>query len=349
MSNLKEYSCKPLATIALCIVTFLACSENSVGPDRNENEIEIYPEEAGWSQEKLEGVKDFAEQAGSAAVIALYDGQIFFSWGNVSENYRCQSIRKLFLGALYGIFINRNIIDTNSTLQQLNIDDIPPGLTQSEKQARIKDLLMSRSGVYHEAAAEAQWMIDTRPARGSHAPGEYFYYNNWDFNAACTIFEQKVGIGIFETFKTEIADLLGMEDFSTDLCFYNYENNKSIHPSYSFGMSARDMAKFGALYLKKGNWFGKQIIPENWITESTKTYSILFESVDWGYGMLCETYPYGSEGSFGHMGGAGHWILVLPEENLVIVHHVDYLNQNTFNGAHLIQIAEMILDARLDD
>jgi hypothetical protein len=47
---------------------------------------------------------------------------------------------------------------------------------------------MSRSGVYHEAAAEAQVMINTRPDRGSHTHGTFFYYNNWDFNVLGTIF-----------------------------------------------------------------------------------------------------------------------------------------------------------------
>ena len=39
---------------------------------------------------------------------------------------------------------------------------------------------MARSGVYHEAAAESQSMKDARPDRGSHPPGTFYYYNNWD-------------------------------------------------------------------------------------------------------------------------------------------------------------------------
>ncbi|GAJ08662.1 unnamed protein product, partial [marine sediment metagenome] len=51
------------------------------------------------------------------------------------------------------------MIDLDKNLDELGIDDIPPGLTSIEKQATVRDLLMSRSGVYHEAAAEAQVMI----------------------------------------------------------------------------------------------------------------------------------------------------------------------------------------------
>ena len=188
--------------------------------------------------------------------MALYDGKVFFSRGNIHKNYEVHSIRETFLSALYGIHLARGNINLNATLEDLHIDDITPGLTPAEKQAEVEHLLMSRSGVYHEAAAEDQTMIDTRPARGSHAPDTFFYHNNWDVNALGTIFEQETGEEIFDAFKKEIADVVDMVDFSIDNCSYQYEWNKSLHPAYQFRMSARDMAKFGALYQKNGNWKG---------------------------------------------------------------------------------------------
>ena len=113
----------------------------------------------------------------------------------------------------------------------------------------MRDLLESRSGVYHEAAAESEEMSASRPARGSHPPGAFSYYNNWDFNTLGTIFEKLTGVKIFEAFTTEIADPIGMEDFSLEDCGYAYEEAKSRHPACNFRMSARDMARFGLLYL----------------------------------------------------------------------------------------------------
>jgi CubicO group peptidase (beta-lactamase class C family) len=52
-----------------------------------------------------------------------------------------------------------------------------------------------------------------RPKRHSHAPGTFWYYNNWDFNAFGTIFEQETGTKIFEEFDRRIAKPLQMEDF----------------------------------------------------------------------------------------------------------------------------------------
>ena len=102
------------------------------------------------------------------------------------------------------------------TLKELGIDDVEPNLTDEEKQATIKDLLKSRSGVYHEAAAETQEMKDIRPERGSHPHNTFFYYNNWDFNVGAAIYEQLTGKYIFNEFKEGIASPIGMQDFDVN-------------------------------------------------------------------------------------------------------------------------------------
>ena len=57
-------------------------------------------------------------------------------------------------------------------------------------------------------------MKKNRPARGSHAPGTFRYYNNWDFNVLGTIFEKRTGLKIGEAFYQRIAKPIGMQDFS---------------------------------------------------------------------------------------------------------------------------------------
>ena len=185
----------------LSVGLFVRCFKNPTSAE-DENQLEyVAPEDVGYSSQQLEEVRQFAEQSGYAAIMALYDGKVFFSWGEIGRNYLCHSIRKPFLGALYGIHVEQGDIDLDATLEELNIDDIPPVLTPDEKQATVRDLLKSRSGVYHEAAAETPGMVETRPERGSHAPGTFYYYNNWDFNALGTIFGQETGTDIFDEFK----------------------------------------------------------------------------------------------------------------------------------------------------
>ena len=342
-----------LIPLFITILFGYSCDSNEPASDNNQLEY-VTPEEVGYSSVELSNARQFAEQSGYAAVMALYDGKVFFSWGNVEYNYKCHSIRKPFLNALIGIHRQLGNINLDATLEQLGIDDIPPSLTNQEKQAKVSDLLKSRSGIYHKAAAETQEMKEMRPERGSHLPGTFFYYNNWDFNALGTIFEQQTGTKIFEEFKRRIADPIGMEDFSVTNCYYQYEDSLSMHPAYSFRMSARDMARFGVLYQKSGNWKGTQIIPEDWIAESTTTYSVLDSSLGVGYGYMWYTIPDGSgfeqligASGFYHTGVGVHIVIILPELKLVLVERYDTDGAWTDPGDAGMELGLMIINAKL--
>jgi CubicO group peptidase (beta-lactamase class C family) len=341
----------------MCVGLLLSCSGDA-GPEVNissnlsieSEDLEyVSPEKVGWSSEELEEARQFAEEIGAASVMALYDGKVFIAWGNIAKKYWVHSIRKPFLNALYGIHVERGNINLDPTLEELNIDDIPPALTEEESQAKVSDLLKSRSGVYHEAAAEVQSMIDSRPPRGSHPPDTFFYYNNWDFNALGTVFENETGTKIFEEFKTEIADPIGMQDFKIDDGEYYYELNKSIHPAYLFRMTARDMARFGLLYQQEGRWNNKPIISGNWIAESTTAYSIDNESGS-GYGYLWAIFPEDFEFGHGffHTGLGVHQLIVLPEEKIVYVFRMDTDGAFIDPGDEALQeLFLMIMDARV--
>jgi len=345
----------PLITAIVLIITLPACSDSSNNPEEENKDLEnVAPEDVGYSSTQLEEARTFAEQSGYAAVMALYDGKVFFEYGKITYNYECHSIRKPFLSALYGIHVAEGNININATLEELGIDDIPPSLTNEEKQAKVKDLLKSRSGVYHAAAAETQGMKDTRPARGSHAPDTYFYYNNWDFNALGTIFEQQTGTKIFEEFKIRIADPIGMQDFAVSNCYYQLEESLSMHRAYSFRMSARDMARFGVLYQQNGHWNGNQIIPQNWLIESTNTYSIIDDATGVGYGYMWYTIPQGSTmkeligaSGFYHTGVGVHVVLVFPDLKLVLVERYDTDGIWTDPGDAGLQLGLMIINSKI--
>ena len=341
---------------SLCLAFILVNAETPPVQSTKAGLEYVAPEDVGWSSQKLEEAKAFAEKINSAAVMVLYDGKVFISWGNVAKKYSIHSIRKPLLGALYGIYRGRGKINLSATLEELDIDDIPPLLTKEEKTATVSDLLKSRSGVYHEAAAESRDMVEARPKRGSHGPDTFFYYNNWDFNVLGTIFEKVTGAKIFEAFKREIAEPIGMEDFSLDDCHYSYEENKSKHPAYNFRMTARDMARFGLLYQRKGNWNGRQIIPQDWIEQSTTAYSVVNEDMGVGYGYLWNVVKPGSrfsnilfdgKGGYYHTGVGIHTLSVLPEHKLVYIYRYDTDGEYQDPGDATIQLVSMIMNARL--
>src|SRR5215475_4882267 len=173
----------------------------------------VDPAKAGWSVAKLKAAEDYARTIGSTAVLVVQDGKVIATFGDVDKKLHIHSVRKSFMSALCGIAVANHKTDLGKSLAQLGIDDKPPSLTAKEKQATVRQLLMARSGVYHKAAAENEAQVEKRPDRGSHAPGTFWYYNNWDFNALGTIFEKKTGLKMGDAFYKRIAMPIGMQDF----------------------------------------------------------------------------------------------------------------------------------------
>lgn len=311
------------------------------------------PEDAGWSSEKLALAQKFGNEIGSAAVIIVNHGMIVSEWGETAKRSNVHSIRKSFISALYGIYVSEGRIDLNATMADLEIDDNEPRLTAMEKQATVLDLLKARSGVYHPALYETEGMKKNRPLRGSHPPRTFWYYNNWDFNVLGTVLEKRTGQTVFKAFQDRIALPIGMEDFRLEDTGY-FRGEDSIHPAYPFRMTARDLARFGLLFARNGQWRSKQIIPSEWVAASTTTYSPA-PAGNTGYGYLWWTEVYGRhlenvdlpKGTFSARGAGGHFILVVPSWDLVIVHRVDTDKKNgpKIDNKQFGTLVKLILEA----
>lgn len=316
------------------------------GIARAEPWTEIDPRQAGWSEERLEAAKRYSKKLKPTAVMIVHDGQVVASWGDPSRKVNVASVRKSLLSALYGIAVSEGTIDLSSSLAELNIDDNAPGLTVAEKTATVRDLITSRSGIYHPAAYETRDIKRKRPERGSHAPGAFWFYNNWDFNALGTIYRQQTGEDIFQSFEQRIARPIGMEDFSAKDGRYAVETF-STHPAYPFNMSARDAARFGQLFLNGGRWGNTQVVPASWIKESTTPHSWA-KRIRQGYGYMWWTLPedvWGANAAYAS-GFGGQIIAFIPSKRLVVTQTVDLKdNPQGVRTSHFIEFMKMIADA----
>ncbi|MCA0393617.1 MAG: beta-lactamase family protein [Proteobacteria bacterium] len=326
----------------------------------------VSPAEAGYSAERLEALRNLLARSGSESLLLLHDGKVFYEWGDVRRKRLVHSIRKPLLHALIGRELGRGCLQMDRTLQDYGVDEDPPGLTAQERSATLRQLLQSRSGVYHPAAAETEGMQAQRPARGSHAPGTYYYYNNWDFNVAGALYEQCAGRMIHAAFLEDIARPLGMLDYAgrveawpqdgdpipTDADgFRKREPERSRFGAYHFRLSAHDLALFGQLYLDHGQWRGEQLVPADWIDESTQPASILDERYGLAYGQLWDVLvPEDGDArpSFYHTGLGVHMLGVYPKHGLVLVHRVDTERDGvTFDEGNLYRIIRAVHAARM--
>ncbi len=310
------------------------------------------PESVGWSSEKLKAARDYSSTIKTSAVTIVLGGRVLDEWGETATKFNVHSIRKSLLTAMYGIHVADGRIDLTKTVGELGIDDNEPSLTPEEKQATLLDVLKARSGVYHPALYETAGMKAARPKRWSHPPGTFWYYNNWDFNVAGVVFERAVRNSIFREFKERIADPIGMQDYRVDDGQY-VTGPDSVYAAYPFRLTARDMARFGLLFLRNGRWGWRQLIPAQWVKDSVTSYSDAGPSG--GYGYMWWVAANGKhlpgvsipDGSYSARGAGGHCILVIPAFDLVIVHRVNTdIQDNSVSGGEFGKLVKLILDAR---
>ena len=145
------------------------------------------------------------------------------------------------------------------------------------------------------------------------------------------IFEKKTGLKIGDAFYRRIAKPIGMQDFRPDDVYY-FGGPFSIYPAYHFEVTARDMARFGLLYVRHGRWNGKQIVPAEWVEKISHTNEMVkANGVDVGGDEYLWWVDYGGvhfpeaslPGIFSARGAGAHYIFIIPTLDMVIVHRTD--------------------------
>ncbi len=303
------------------------------------------PAQFGWSRAGLQQARARADALGSSAVVIVDDGVVIDAWGDLKKRYQCRSMRKSFLSMLYGAAVERGQIDLSASLEALGIDDEPP-LTEDERRATVFDLLTARSGVYHAANFESAGMRKKRPPRGAHPPGDYWYYNNWDFNALGGIYERETGERVFDAFRREIAEPIGMERHLPEDGRY-FHGDYSVFPAYRFRLSPLDLARLGLLMARDGVWRGERVLPAGWTERMTRAYvDTGRKGFHAGYGMM---WWVGDDG-YAAVGARGQRLFVLPDDDIVIVHFVDAdVKGLRAKTSDIRSLVELILAARDDE
>jgi CubicO group peptidase (beta-lactamase class C family) len=332
-----------LPTAAIASWAFLLiCATALTGCAAAPPATEIMPASTWWRvdesaqtsacRETLDALRDELRRSPTTSLMVVHGRDVVFHFGPVDHATAIHSARKSLLAMLYGNPVEQGTIRLDDTLATLGVTDLG-GLLPIEREARIRDLLAARSGVYHAAANPGDDSA-AAPPRGSQRPGSYFLYNNWDFNAAGDIYEQLTHRDIYHAFAEDIATPLGLEDFRIEREHRSGDATRSSHLAYHFHLSTRDMARIGELMLAHGAWNGRQLVPSDWTTTITTPVTraaemhprhVARKGIDYGELWWIPEEPPDSPlaGSYFAWGYFGQFILVVPKRDMVIVHKYD--------------------------
>jgi CubicO group peptidase (beta-lactamase class C family) len=323
-----------IVTLLSTAVTLQSCSNHKASFVGVETPKAETLKNAGFDQQNLDELTKYIEEnSATTGMVVLHDGKIVYEFGDTEELSYNASVRKSILAMLYGKYVEDGTIDLNLSIGALGIDE-DDGLLPQEKEATVNDIITARSGVFH-IPANGGYDKDNALKRGSVKNGEYFLYNNWDFNVAGYILEQATGRSVYEEIELQLAIPLGMQDWNIKNQKRKVNEGKSRYSAYHMYFSTRDMAKIGQLMLNKGRWNGKQLISEKWIKKITTTVTPVNvvnkrynrnekTLVQFSYGYMWWLFEkfYEREdmqGAYSANGWGGQYITVIPKRKLVIV------------------------------
>ncbi|WP_330967809.1 serine hydrolase domain-containing protein [Lysobacter sp. A3-1-A15] len=281
-----------------------------------------FPKSPHWNAPAITRLAREAPQHRSDALIIAKEGQLVLRQGQAVEKINTHSVRKSIIAVLYGMAIEKGLLELDDSLEELGFDDRGAPLTQVEKQATIRDLMTSRSGIYIDASGQ-NW---ERPDRHASKPGEKFFYNNWGFNALGEILERETGMALGEVIATWLAEPLGMQHFTPADVHWDGIDGSSVR-QYVIYMSADDLMRLAVLVAEEGNHRGERLVSAQWIRDMTAMHSStatdpkrafgggFFD----GYGYMWWTRLHGGRRLLCADGWGGQIVIIDPETRVVMV------------------------------
>jgi CubicO group peptidase (beta-lactamase class C family) len=328
-----------LRALSLAVLGFVVLAQHGLAQSK------VFPRESwaritdpttvGYCRPGLEAATRRASELATTGAIVIVGGRVLWEYGDLQAVSYLASVRKSILAMQFGKPVQSGKIRLDKTMKALGITDVQ-GLLPAELEANVLHLLSARSGVYHPAANAASAAggdtVGEPPARGSVKPGSYFLYNNWDFNALGTIFEQETGANIYDAFARDFAAPMQLEDFDRAAQRKSENPRRSQHPAYHFYLSTRDMARIGYLMLREGTWAGREIVPRDWVRRMTTAVTRVgdmnpdeYRKGPFGYGLLWWIWdgPFAVDhfkGAYTGIGAVGQFISVFPALDMVVAH-----------------------------
>lgn len=229
------------------------------------------------------------------------------------------SLSKSFTSTAIGIAQAEGLLSVNDKVISIFPDSAPKDPSANLQAMRIRDLLSMNTGHNEDATGRMQqdtssWIKGFLSLPVEHKPGTHFVYNSAATYMLSAIIQKKTGKTLIEYLTPRLFTPLGIEHPTWD------SSPEGINVGgWGLMIRTKDIASLGQLYLQKGLWNGKQILPAAWVEEATKKQSSNGSNPDsdWeqGYGYQfwrCRYDLYRGDGAF------GQYCIVFPKQDAVL-------------------------------
>jgi CubicO group peptidase (beta-lactamase class C family) len=319
---------KLLMSLFLIFICFFNCRPNKASDKSQKTIQETFwdtstPEEQGLKSlllgEMLKDIQDNELRIRSVIIIRnkhLVLESYIHPYDN-SISHDVKSVSKSIISSLTGIALRENII---KDLDQNVYDFFPDYSPTPKKEIKLKHLLMMASGleldengpIMGKIMSQNNIIEATLSQPMTEKSGERFNYCTFNTHIMSGILTKASGMGLLDMGNQYLFKPLGIKNV-----YWQKDGQGYYFGGDKLWLTPRDMAKFGFLFLNKGKWEDKQIIDEEWVTESTRNnFTDFHDSRYSGYGYW---WWLNKDGSFCARGFGGQIISVYPKWNMVVV------------------------------
>jgi CubicO group peptidase (beta-lactamase class C family) len=230
------------------------------------------------------------------------------------------SLSKSFTSTAVGLAVDEGRLSLDDRVIQFFPDEAPAAPGKNLQEMRVRDLLRMSSGQAEADIKAFSFRSKQDLVREFLAmpvpfkPGTHFVYNTEATYMLSAIVQKATGRTVLDYLGPRLFEPLGIANPT-------WQASAQGIPFGGFGLSVRteDIARFGQLYLQRGLWRGRQLLPAAWVDAATslQTSNGSDPTSDWsqGYGYQfwrCRHGFYRGDGAF------GQFCIVMPQYDAVV-------------------------------
>jgi CubicO group peptidase (beta-lactamase class C family)/predicted glycoside hydrolase/deacetylase ChbG (UPF0249 family) len=299
------------------------------------------PEAENVSSEKILQFLDAAAKSNHEfhSIMMLRHGKVIAEgWWNPYRpdlKHTMYSVSKSFTATAVGFAVAEKKLSVEDKVISFFPDETPPVISSYLAELRVKHLLSMSVGQEPDPTGPVgmsdNWVRTFLNTPILHEPGSQFLYNSAGTYMLSAIVQKVTGEKILDYLTPRLFRPLGISGIDWEV------DPKGINTGgWGLRLKTEDMAKFGQLFLQKGSWQGKQILPASWVEEAStmkimqdpKATLAKKDSSDWLQG-YCYQMWRSRNNSYRGDGAFGQYILVWPELDAVIIITSETSNMQT--------------------
>ena len=324
-----------------------AASSTMVFPGQSWQEVK--PEAQGVDSAKLKAavsyLKDNSGSDGVKELVIIRNGRMIWKGSDIDKMHGVWSLTKSFTSTVLGL-----LIDDNKAALDTLAKDYLPSMAEVYPDVTLRHFTTMTSG-YYAVGDETRGSYKHGPSRTPfkpapkplfEPPGSRYAYWDSAMNQFANIMTRIAKEPIEDLFKKRIAEPIGMDRGKWDWGDFGkidgiVVNGGSGNSNKHIQVSARELARFGHLFLNRGKWKNKQLISASWVDTATKAHvsaSTPLEPLSgadgrgmYGYNWWVNgikpngkrKWPGAPSGTYAASGYNNNDMFVIPKWNMVIV------------------------------